>query len=107
LTFGVVRPAADFDSFVLNARPFASSQIIGRTTLSPEILIVVEFEAALREALQNEESAVSGRMDWSKGFLADGRRFVLVTHEKDGRKRPTICSTHFVVIWKWRKLCDP
>jgi len=42
---------------------------------------------------EREESAVSGRMDWSKVFLADGRRFVLVTDEKDGRKRPTICSS--------------
>jgi hypothetical protein len=37
-------------------RPFASPQIIGRTTLSPEILILIEFEAALRDALQNERN---------------------------------------------------
>jgi hypothetical protein len=37
-------------------RPFASPQIIGRTTLSPEILILLEFEAALRDALKNERN---------------------------------------------------
>jgi hypothetical protein len=37
-------------------RPLASPQIIGRTTPSPEAIILLEFEAALRDALNNERN---------------------------------------------------
>ena len=74
-------------------RPFASPQIIGRTTLSAEIRIRLEFQPALRDALNERNLRFPGAWIGPKSFLQMVRRFVLVTHEKDGRKRPTTCSS--------------
>jgi TniQ protein len=75
-------------------RPFASPQVIRQdNAISGDPNLNRVRSSARGRTPEREECAVSGRMDWSKGFLADGRGFVLVTHEKDGRKRPTICSS--------------
>jgi hypothetical protein len=69
-------------------RPFASPQIIGRTTLSPEILILLEFEAALRDALKNERNLrFPGAWIGPKSFLQMvGWSKICLGYSREGRK---------------------
>ncbi len=69
-------------------RPLASPQIGSTTTASPGEHSLTRVRSSVPGCTQErKESAVPGRIDWPQVFLADGRRFVLVTHEEDGRKR--------------------
>ena len=87
-------PAADFDSFVPTANDLSQvRRSSADNAISGDPNLTRVRSSTQGRTQEREESAVSGRMDWSKVFLADGRRFVLVTHEKDGMKRPTICSS--------------